>query len=201
VSAVFGLRGARLVAVSAVTVLVSSLLVMRTTRSAFTDVTRNDGASFSTAALILTEDATAELFSTAVNAGSLAGGASVTRCVVVRYSGSATPVDIRMYSANVSGNGTLAPYLTLLVERGTGGAYGSCSGFVGAATIFGADPTPANNTLLAFASVANWATGVGNWTAVSSPTAVTYQITFTVSMDPATFDLSASVDFVWEAQT
>jgi hypothetical protein len=99
---------------------------------------------------------------------------------------------IRMYG---TANGALAQYLTLTVDRGTGGVFGNCTGFSSEATIY-------TGTLEDFAATAtDYDSGVGAWSPTASPANKTYRFTVTTSTDPAAGLKTASAVFTWETQS
>src|SRR5947209_14036050 len=59
----------------------------------------------------------------------LVPGATLTRCIHVRYSGPAAVAQVRLVAAAVAG--PLAPSLSVTVAVGTGGGFGGCAGFTG----------------------------------------------------------------------
>src|SRR2546421_3553361 len=69
-------------------------------------------------------------------AGDLVPGATVIRCIQVRYTGpAALAPEVRLVAADVAG--PLAPNLSVAVSAGTGGGFASCAGFTGTAVYSG----------------------------------------------------------------
>ena len=103
-----------------------------------------------------------------------------------------------MYTSAVTTTNALSTYLNLTVEEGTGGSFGSCTGFSAAGTDF-------TGTLANFGTTATgFATGVGSFALTGTPTETrSYRFTYTV--DPATPNSvqngTASATFVWEADS
>ena len=94
----------------------------------------------------------------------------------------------------------LGTALTLTVEQGTGGGFGSCTGF----TPLSSGSSLYSGTLAAFGtSYTNYSNGVGTWapTGTASETR-TYQVTYTVSNTApnTTQGGTASLGLTWEAQ-
>jgi hypothetical protein len=92
-------------------------------------------------------------------------------------------------------SGALAPYLTLTVERGTGGSFASCAGFTLESSIYSGLLSAFNTT------VTDYASGVGGWAASASPATKTYRITLTLADNNNAQDKTAAGTFTWEAQT
>lgn len=179
-----------------------SLLVMRTSQAAFMATTENEGNSFTAGGVELTDDAASAMF----NATDMAPGDTVTECIAVTYTGSiADPDAVRLYGGGYvqepgpeSGSEGIAGHLSLTVEEGTGGGFGSCAGFTSQATIV------SGQTLASFNSAhTSYADGAGIWDPASTPEARTYR--FTLQLDPDTpgTEQEAGVSgavFVWEVR-
>jgi hypothetical protein len=130
-------------------------------------------------------------------------GNSDTGCIRVTYTGS-LDAGLRLY-ASVSGS--LAPYLTLTVTRGTDAspAFDSCASFTPDATDYlGAGPGVVYSGLLS-AYPTSYATGIVDppsgpsetWT---SSEAHSYRVSISLNNDPAAQGLSATTSFTWEAR-
>ncbi|HEX5495007.1 MAG TPA: hypothetical protein VFX70_10580 [Mycobacteriales bacterium] len=79
---------------------------------------------------------------------------------------------MKLYSADAAGE--LAQNVDLTIEQGSGGSFGSCSGFTPDATgnpIF-------TGTLATFAAHRDFATSVGTLTPTSAPTGKSYRFTY-----------------------
>lgn len=177
--------------------LVAGLAVSTASYSAFSSTTSDDANNWSMGSVALSNDATnAALFS----ASNLKPGSTGTNCIAVTSTGS-LPSAVKMYATNVQQTKALASYVTLQVKQGTGGGYGTCTGFTAAS---GVDGTLYNDTLASFATTkTNYATGLGTWKPAGDKTDTkTFQITYTVSPDaPASLmGATASLGFTWEAQ-
>jgi hypothetical protein len=140
-------------------VVTSGIVVVDVARSraAFSGSSPTVGNAFSTGSVTLSDDSSGS----ALFAGTdLVPGLPFTSCLTVTYDGTVAPAAVKLYAASVSG--TLAEYVDLTVEEGTGGGYGSCTGFVAATTrytgglsAFGsAYPSAANALALAAAPTA-----------------------------------------------
>lgn len=142
-------------------------------------------ASAEAGALTLGTDATGPLFT----AGRLAPGALPEACLTVTYAG-ATPADALGVSVQVGGSG-LADYLQVVLEAGTGGRYGDCSGFSGSEVFAG--------TLAALArehASINDALIVTSGLARPSG-AVTFRLRVTLAGGNAAQGLDATAAFTW----
>ena len=177
----------RLAAIAAA-LLMLTLLVVTRSRAAFSDAVVNGGNSFSTGSVVVGDDASSALF----NAAGMTPSVPVANCIQITYSGTITPATIRMYA---TGSGTLAPYLDALVEVGSGGSFGNCSGFTPTSVAY-------SGTLAGmFTSHTNYATGAPTFAAATTPTTRTVRFTFTVQNDQAAQLQSATATFTWEAQS
>lgn len=169
----------------------SSLLVWQASNAAFSDTTDNGANSWASGDVVLNDDDSgAVLF----NASNLKPGDSVAKCITVTYSGSLN-ASVKLFASAPSG--TLAPYLNLTVEQGSGGLFGDC-------TSFSPDASPKyTGTLDAFAAThQNWGNGWGSFTptggAPDDPK--TYRFTYTLQDDNNAQGKSTSTTFTWEAQ-
>ncbi len=128
------------------------------------------------------DDGGAALFA----AGDLVPGATVTRCIQVRYTGPAALAEVRLLAADLAG--PLAPNLSVAVSAGTGGGFASCAGFTGTAVYSGG--------LSALAAGTPEAPGVpAGWSPVGDGSR-TYRITVQV-LPGATERQSATATFRW----
>ena len=168
------------------------LIAVRATTAAFTSTTANAANSWSAGTVALTDDdsGTAMFAATA-----MAPGDSVTRCITVSYSGSVDAA-VRLYGSITGGTG-LGTYLNLTVERGAGGSFADCTGFVSAESVY-------NGTLAGFASThTGFANGAGTWAPVGGAPVdtMTFRFTTTLQDNNAAQGLSATAAFTWEAQS
>jgi hypothetical protein len=126
---------------------------------------------------------------------------AVSRCILVTYDGS-IPATVRLYGTV---SGTLATYLNLTVERGTGAAFGSCGSFAADSTDYlGSGPGVVySGTLAGYPST--YASGIvdppsgGAETWTTSETHA-YRFTVSVQNDPSARSTTASATFTWEAR-
>ncbi|WP_420369845.1 hypothetical protein [Curtobacterium sp. L1-20] len=189
-------RAARLAAWIAVpaALVASGVVVSTASYSAFSATTVNPTSNWTAGSVALSDDDNnTALFS----ATGLKPGSTGSNCITVTSTGS-LPSTVKLYGTNASATKGLDANTTLTVEQGTGGGFGSCSGFT---------PASANGTLysglLSGFTASNFATGLGTWapTGTASESRV-YRFTYTVSSTaPNTVQGgTAALGFTWEAQ-
>ena len=176
---------------------ISGLTVAQASYSAYSATTTNPTSNWASGTVNLTDDdSNAAAFSVA----NAKPGASGSRCLVVTSNGS-LPSAVRIYGANGSGTTNLAAYITLTITQGSGGSFGSCTGFTPAST----DPQVFSGSLVAFGYTrTNFATGVGTWATLggTTPESRTFMLSYTISADAPndTMGGTAAGDIVFEAQ-
>ena len=171
-----------------VAMLTLALVIVTTSRAAFTDTTENAGNSFASGSVIITDD---DGGSAMFAATEMTPGEPVIECITLTYSGSLVPADVRMYGVSA---GVLATYLDTTVEIGSGGSFGDCTGFTPSSTLY-------SGTLANFSAThTDWATGLATFTAPANPTTQTLRFTVDVQNDPGAMTQSATATFTWEAQ-
>jgi hypothetical protein len=130
-------------------------------------------------------------------------GAGDTSCIKVTYGGSLAS-DVRLYSTVT---GSLAPYLSLQVVRGTDSSptFDSCTNFTPDATNYIGSGAGViyDGTLSAFP--ATWTAGLVDPTSGSPESWTTgeahsYKLVVTLVNDPAAQGLSSNATFTWEAR-
>lgn len=168
------------------------LMLWTGTSAAFTASTVNPTNGWTAASVSITDDDGGVAMFTATG---LTPGSTGSNCITVTYGGNVATA-VKLYIS--ASSGTLGPHLNMTVEEGTGGSFGSCTGFsaVGGATYTG--------TLSNFASTSTaYGSGVGTWAPTTNGSTRTYKITYTLdattpsSMQSAT----AGATFTWEAQS
>ena len=170
-------------------VLLTGAFIVTASIAAFSDTTDNTGNTWSTGTVILEDnDLGAAMF--------IVTGMKpldvVEKCIVVTYKGTLLPADVLLYG--VSGGSGLDAYLDLVIDEGTGAAFGNCSGFSFTSNIF-------TGTLTSFAAThTNFGDGAGIWSPSTNPESVTYRFTVTLQDDNAAQTLDATATFTWEAQ-
>ncbi|WP_308159215.1 hypothetical protein [Curtobacterium sp. ISL-83] len=141
------------------------------------------------------DDANTALF-TATN---LKPGSTGQNCITVTSTGSLASA-VKLYGTNAATTNGLSSYVNVTVQQGTGGGFGSCSGFTPLAT----GGTLYAGTLADFASThSNFANGVGTWTPTGSASeARVYEVSYSVSSTtPNTAQAgTAALGLTWEAQ-
>lgn len=173
-------------ALLAFAVLGAGWLVWDASQAAFTRTTANNGNSWTAGQVTLSNDAATAMFT----ASGLVPGSTDSRCITVTYAGNVA-AGVKLYATNYTG--TLGPYLNLTVEMGTGGSFGSCTGFSPTSTVY-------NGTLDGFRTTATgYGNGVGAFSA-SAGTSRVYKFTYTLQNDDAAAGLTATCGFTWEAQ-
>ena len=167
------------------------LIAVRATTAAFTSTTANAANSWSAGTVALTDDDSGTAMFTVTG---LTPGDTTTRCITVSYSGSVDSA-VRLYGSITGGTG-LGTYLNLTVERGAGGSFANCTGFVSSETVY-------TGTLAGFTSAhTGFANGAGSWSPVGGAPVdtMTYRFTTTLQDNNAAQGLSATAAFTWEAQ-
>jgi len=179
-------------------VLVASTMVWKASTAAFTATTTNGVNTFSTGTVTLTDsDTSAAMFTVPV----LTPGGSGTACIRVTYNGSLAST-VKLYTSGLTATNSLDSYLTMKVEQGAtapANAAGnfSCANFTPAGTLN-------NTTLAAFGAASTaWSNGVDAWAVTGAAQTRDYRFTYTFSAGApdSVQNSSASVSFVWEAQS
>lgn len=177
--------------VAIVALLFVSALIVRTSASAFSDTTDNTTNQFTAGDVILVDDdLTAAMFAL----GNMKPTDSQTECITITYQGS-LDASVKLYGALTAGDG-LDDYLDLTVNRGTGGSFGDCTGFVSLEVVY-------SGTLDGFvAAHSSFGTGAGTWapTGGAPDDDMTYQFVVTLQDDNAAQGLTTTATFTWEAQ-
>lgn len=183
-------------------IVASGVLVWQSSYAAFTATTTNPGNSFSAGTVVLASNRAPA--SAMFNVGGLAPGDTDDACITVTYNGSLA-ADVRMYvkpgDLTSVAPGSLAPYLTLSVEEGTG-TDPSCGDFVRTGFAYNASGSSGTtNTLSAFATGSTaFGSGVGSFAATGSGQSRTYRVTYWTQDDNDAQGRNAGVRFTWEAQ-
>ncbi|GGB14988.1 hypothetical protein GCM10011492_00830 [Flexivirga endophytica] len=191
-------RNARLLTAGAIVagLAASAAIVWQASYSAFSAQTSNPSSNWTAGTVALSDDDTS---SAMFNATGLKPGSTGTKCIAVTSTGSLASA-VKLYGTTPSTTNALASSINLTIAQGTGGGFGSCTGF----TALASGATVYSGTLDTFGKTAtNYATGLGTWapTGSASDTRV-YQITYT--LDPAAPNSvqggTASIGLTWEAQ-
>jgi len=189
-------RAARLAAWIAIpaALVASGVVVSTASYSAFSATTVNPTSNWTAGSVALTDD---DNNTALFNATGLKPGSTGANCITVTSTGS-LPSTVKLYGTNASATKALDANMTLTVEQGTGGGFGSCTGFTPATT-----SGTLYSGLLSNFTASNFATGLGTWapTGTASESRV-YRFTYTVSSTaPNTVQGgTAALGFTWEAQ-
>ncbi len=196
------IRARRIAAISAapVAIIVAGLLVWGSSNAAFTARTQNVGNNWATGSVSLTDD---DLGAALFSVHDVVPGQTGTKCITVT-STSSVPGVVKLYAARTGLNG-LENYIFGSLQIGTGGSFGSCTGFVG--------DEPAL-PLVSFADIAlatyDYSTGALPWTTTGNAAgeSKTYKFTWifdTTGLTQTQVDAlqgkSISTDLVWELQS
>jgi hypothetical protein len=160
--------------------------------SAFSATTSNSNNQFSTGSVTIGNNAVSPLYS--VSSGK-PGTASPDHCIKISYTGSLA-ASVELYRSSFTGGTNLAPYITLVVTKGTGNQE-DCSDFSGSTSVY-------NGLLSAFGT--DWTTGLpvtnGSGSATwSNGDSVTYKFSASVADDNNAKGLSTGThSFIWEAR-
>lgn len=191
-------RAARLAAWIAIpaALVASGAVVSTASYAAFSATTVNPTSNWTAGNVALTDD---DNNTALFNATGLKPGSTGTNCITVTSTGSLASA-VKLYATAPATTNALASNITVAIDLGTGGGFGSCTGFTPAAT----NSSVYSGTLAAFGtSATNYATGVGTWTPTGSTSeSKVYRVSYTVSPTaPNTvMNGTASVGLTWEAQ-
>ena len=115
---------------AAVSVLLIATLVVNRTGTALTGDASSTGAAVTAGTIELTDDDEGRsLF----DLSDLTPARPVERCIEVTYGGTILPVAL---AVRAEASGSLAKYLDVVVEEGSGGAFESCDGFTRSVSVF-----------------------------------------------------------------
>jgi hypothetical protein len=197
----FSGKSTKIVAAAAtpLAVLAAAALIWQSSYAAFSGTTRNSGNDWATGSVTLTDD---DAGSARFQVAGMVPGQTDTKCIKVTANAS-VPGVVKGYAVNpVPSSTTLEDHIKVTVQDGTGGGFGSCSGFTSAGTVI---PVMSLRNLAAYNSYAN---GAGGWTVAAGTQSRTYQITYTFDtsgMTQSEIDgLQGShtgIDFQWELQS
>ncbi|ROS61315.1 hypothetical protein EDF38_0402 [Frigoribacterium sp. PhB160] len=191
-------RAARLAAFIGVPValVVSGVLVSSASYSAFSATTQNPTSNWTAGSVVLADDDSNAALFTVTN---IKPGASGSNCIKVTSTGS-LPSNVVLYGTGGTPATPLGSALTLSVDQGTGGGFGSCTGFAADAT----GGSVYSGTVAGFAAArTNFATGAVPWTTTGAASeSKVYRFTWSLPAGAANSLQSAttSLGFTWEAQ-
>ena len=171
--------------------LASGGLVWQGTSAVFTATTSNAANSWTLGTVTLADDDSAAALFTA---SGLVPGSTGSNCITVTYSGNVATT-VKLYASASTDASSVAQYLDVTVQQGSGGGFGSCGAFVPSSTVY-------TGTLSNFTSASTaYGNGVGTW-APSSPSSTVYKISYTLNAATPTNQQGAATTatFQWEAQ-
>jgi hypothetical protein len=163
-------------------------LIWNSSNAAFSGTTSNATNSWSSGGVSLSDDdSSTAMFS----ATGLKPGSTGANCITVTYTGNLA-ASVKLYATGYTG--TLGTYLNLTVEQGTGGSFGSCTGFSAGSTLY-------TGTLSGFAGAkVDFASGVGSFAPSTNGATAVYRFTYTLQDTNSAQGLSSTCGFTWEAQ-
>lgn len=178
-------------------------LAGRSTYAAFFNSTANSGNSFAAGTVVIGDNDAGSAMLAITNAKPTQAGDTDTSCIRVTSTGTLDST-VRLY-ATVSGS--LAPYLTLTVTRGTDSSpsFDSCTNFTADATNYLGSGNGVIYTGKLSAYPTSYAAAIVDPKAATPETWTTnenHSYKFVISLDDNTAaqGLSASADFTWEAR-
>ena len=168
-----------------------AVLVLRVSDAAFSATTENTGSQWTAGDVSLTDDDSDNAMFAVTN---MKPGDTETECIAVTYSGSLDAA-VKIYGTLTAGDG-LDDYLDVTVRRGTGGAFGDCTGFSSVETVY-------SGTLDGFVGThSSFGTGAGTWapTGGGPDDTVIYEVEVSLQDNNAAQGKTATATFTWEAQ-
>ncbi|BDI22860.1 CalY family protein [Herbiconiux sp. L3-i23] len=179
--------------------LLSGATIAQASYSAFSATTSNTGNSWTAGTVALADDDSSTALFTTANASNLKPGSTGVKCIAVSSSGT-LPAAVKLYGTNAATTNALSSSINLSIVQGTGGGFGSCSGFAPLAS----GSSLFSGTLANFATTyTGYSNGLGNWAPTGAATETrTYQITYTVdaAAPNTTQGGTAALGFTWESQ-
>lgn len=185
----------RKIAISALIVGIVAVVTGAGTWAAFSSTTGNPNNAFAAGTVRIADNDSGSSMMTLTDAYP---GNSAQGCIYVTYSGSLN-ADVRLYG---SISGSLAPYLTLKVTRGTDPSptFPGCGGFTPDATNYtGNGPGVIyQGDLSSYPS--GWGGGVVDPNTWSTGQSHAYRFEVTLQNNPAAEALTSTASFTWEAR-
>ena len=180
-----------IVVATLVGLLVSGLLVWQGTAAVFSSTTSDGSNSWTLGSVTLTDDDSGSALFTA---SGLVPGSTNSNCITVSYAGNVATT-VKLYASAATDASSVAQYLDLTIEQGTGGGFGDCTGFTSGSTIYTGTLATFTSTKVAYGS------GVGTW-APSGTASQVYRIAYTLNAStPSNKQGSTtSATLQWEAQ-
>lgn len=174
---------ARAFAAAVSVLLITTLVIDRSTKAVVGEGTVSASSLDAGTLRLFDDDGGQSLF----DLGAMVPGRKEERCLTVTYDGDILPVDLAL---GASSNGELGEFLDISVERGTGGSFDSCDGFVGEELVFA-------GTLTDFAD-ATGAESLAVGVIRNQSDAVSFKFEFDLQDSSDAMGLSSTVDFSWQ---
>jgi hypothetical protein len=182
-----------------VAIMAAAALVWQASYAAFSGTTRNSGNSSSTGTVALTDDDAGSARFQAVN---MVPGSTETKCIAVTANAT-VPGVVKGYAINpVPSTHGLENYVMVTVREGSGGGFGSCTGFTAASTLV------PGVSLASLATFNDYAHGMGGWSVAAGTRTKTYEVTWTFDASTLTQPQldqlqgdQTGIDFQWELQS
>jgi len=182
-----------------IAIVAAAALVWQSSYAAFSGTTRNSGNNWSTGSVALTDD---DAGAARFQASGLVPGQTETKCITITANATVAGV-VRGYVVNPVMSPTgLQDHIKLRFDVGTGGGFGSCTGFVQEG------PDGASYSLTEAAAYDSYTTGSDVWAAPVGTSSRTIKITWTfdtTGLTPTQINAlqgaSAGQDFQWELQS
>ena len=172
---------ARAFAAAVSALIISTLVVSQSTAAIDPDGTVA-GNSFEVGTVSLVDD---DQGRSLVNLENMAPERPMLECISVAYAGSILPVELTLDAQTV---GDLGPFLDVRIERGSGGGFGDCNGFVAAQEIF-------NGTLAELDVRGAMPLGF----IYNAEEEHVFRFRFELQNEADAVGRGSSIDFVWEA--
>lgn len=169
-----------------------SFLTVTSTRAAFSGATGNAANSILAGAIVLSDnDAGVAMFD---EIAGLVPGVVAVQCIDVTFVGAADTDPIGLYVPSLTG--TLAPYLDVVVEVGSGAAgFGDCTGFTASTELY-------RGTLGGLAAAHDaYATALTTWTPATSPDTRSFRFSAEVRPEDAAQGRSTTFEVAWEVRS
>ncbi|KQO61492.1 hypothetical protein [Curtobacterium sp. Leaf261] len=191
-------RAAKLAAWIAIpaALIASGIVVSTASYSAFSATTVNPTNNWTAGTVALTDD---DANSAMFTATGLKPGSTGSNCITVTSTGSLASA-VKLYGTAAATTNAFSSYINISVVQGTGGGFGSCTGF----TPLASGSSLYTGTLLNFGNTyTNYSNGVGTWTPTGTASeSRVYQISYTVSSTAPNSAQAgtAALGLTWEAQ-
>jgi len=187
-------------AAAPVSMLLVGALVWQGSTAAFTAQTRNANNAWAAGQVELTDDSNG---SAAFNLKDIVPGQKGTKCIVVS-SDATVPGEVRSYFKDLkTSTAGIEDHITLKLERGTGGSFNDCTGFIPTGTAVAEAPLSKLAANSNYASAAN-----SGWEIAGNPGEnTTYRGTWEFDTDGLTQKqvdalqgATTGIEMVWELQ-